>query len=298
MRKLLLGTVAFAALIAGPATAADLGVRPVYKTTVPVWSWTGFYLGLNTGGSIGQSSTTDSGVYVGGPASGLGTNTLYGESFRHMPTGLIFGGQVGYNWQLASNIVIGFEADWQWSGQKDTANVFGCGAPATAGFFSAGGQQFSQCLSDESKLRNFGTARARGGVVVNDSLWYVTGGAAWATVNENLALSSNFNPAAGGGILASPFVAGTNLAAFSHTKSGWTIGGGVETRLWGGWSAKLEYLYVDLGSVTDAFVIAGNPGFNTTAGAGATTAGAGNTFTVTSSTHIRDHIVRVGMNYK
>ena len=141
-------------------------------------------------------------------------------------------------------------------------------------------------------------ARARGGVVVNDSLWYVTGGAAWATVNENLALSSNFNPAAGGGILASPFVAGTNLAAFSHTKSGWTIGGGVETRLWGGWSAKLEYLYVDLGSVTDAFVIAGNPGFNTTAGAGATTAGAGNTFTVTSSTHIRDHIVRVGMNYK
>jgi opacity protein-like surface antigen len=64
MKKLLLGTVGFAALIAGPAMAADLSVRPVYKIPVAVWSWTGLYVGLNTGGSIGSGSTTNTGVGV------------------------------------------------------------------------------------------------------------------------------------------------------------------------------------------------------------------------------------------
>jgi outer membrane immunogenic protein len=211
-----------------------------------------------------------------------------------VPAGWIFGGQVGYNRQVSSVFVIGVEADWQWSGQQDTANVFGCGAPPTFGFFDAGGPTFSTCLSDQNRLRNFGTARARGGFVVNDSLWYVTGGAAWATVEDNLAFANNFNPAVAAVNFPSPFVGGA-VANFSHTRSGWTLGAGVETRLWGGWSAKLEYLYVDLGTVTDVFTIGGNPLFGV-GSAGAQ--GPGSTFTTTTITHFTDNIVRVGLNYR
>jgi len=53
MKKLLLGSVAFAALITGPAMAADLGVRPVYKSPIAVaaYSWDGFYAGFSAGGT-------------------------------------------------------------------------------------------------------------------------------------------------------------------------------------------------------------------------------------------------------
>ena len=62
--------------------------------------------------------------------------------------------------------------------------------------------------------------------------------------------------------------------------AGRQVGGGVETHLGGNWTAKLEYLYVDLGSLTD-IVITTNPDL-----------------TWTSHSNIRDHIVRVGVNYK
>ena len=51
-----------------------------------------------------------------------------------------------------------------------------------------------------------------------------------------------------------------------------------------GFTAKLEYLYLDLGTYTDTFVIPA--------------AAAGNTVTTTSTSHFTDHILRVGLNYK
>ena len=60
MKRLLLGNVALLALTIGPATAADLKPRPMYTkapVAAPVYSWTGFYLGLNGGYSWGRSST-------------------------------------------------------------------------------------------------------------------------------------------------------------------------------------------------------------------------------------------------
>jgi len=66
-------------------------------------------------------------------------------------------------------------------------------------------------------------------------------------------------------------------------KSGWTIGGGSEMKLGGAWSAKVEYLYVDLGSQSVNFVHDMGLGF------------ANN---VTVSTSIHEHIARVGLNYR
>ncbi len=69
------------------------------------------------------------------------------------------------------------------------------------------------------------------------------------------------------------------------------MGAGVETRLGGGWSAKLEYLFVDLGTLTQTYGIGINPAF----GAAFTTGGIAS---VTSSLRITDNIVRAGLNYK
>jgi outer membrane immunogenic protein len=101
----------------------------------------------------------------------------------------------------------------------------------------------------------------------------VTGGVAWAEVNDTFT-GSTTNPLVA---LNGPSV------SFSQTKSGGTVGAGVETRLWGGWSTKLEYLYANLGSTDRAFTA---------------TNGAGDFATLTSNHSVSDHMVRFGLNYR
>ncbi len=139
------------------------------------------------------------------------------------------------------------------------------------------------CLSDQQKLSQFGTARARWGYATSDYYWYWTGGAAWGTVSDNLIFSTT-------NIVANPLCAGgvgttcTSAGSFSHNQVGWTIGSGVEVKLWGNWSAKFEYLYVDLGGYTDTVVTPG--------------AAAGSTFAFSSTSHFKDNIIRTGINYR
>jgi len=104
-----LGIAAAAIAIAFSAQAADM--RPVYKAAVPVApsSWSGFYLGVNAGGSIGIDSTRQTTTYS---STALGSNVLLDNSGRYAPTGWVLGGQIGYSWQVSS-FVLGLEADWQ-----------------------------------------------------------------------------------------------------------------------------------------------------------------------------------------
>lgn len=195
---------------------------------------------------------------------------------------------------------MGLEADWQGAWQRDTATVGPCNSVGTpAAFFFPFDLGTGNCLSDEHKLTNFETARARVGYLMNSNgLLYVTGGFAWGTVKDSFAYSNTINPAAGpvtlGVPLPAPFFGAT--ADFSHAKSGWAIGGGAEAKLYGPWSLKLEYLYVDLGSVTDTFGVAPNPAFFVPVGA--TGAPAVTTYAITSSSRFTDNIIRVGLNYQ
>jgi len=142
--------------------------------------------------------------------------------------------------------------------------------------------------SDEQRLNWLATVRARLGWTHDCFLWYVTGGVAFGEVESNLGVSFvNTAPAPG------LFGSGSGAASFKTTKTGWTVGGGVETSLtWFGlsrnWSAKTEYLYVDLGSVTNSVTAAITGG-----GAAAPTS-----VTLASSHDIRDHIIRAGINYR
>ena len=241
-------TIAVASLLfvfASTASAADMGA-PVYKAPPPVapaWSWTGFYIGVNAGGVIAHNPYTMSDATLG---TTVGTGTM-------SPAGFAGGGQIGYNYQFAPNWVIGVEGDFQGASGSDSACSGDCSS--TGGFF----------FTAEQKLKWFATARARLGYTNGDWLWYVTGGGAWAELHNDFLV---FTP--------------TDLPGSANfNQSGWVIGGGVETHLWGQWTAKLEYLYMDLGSFTDVVI---------------DTANTGDTFTMKSD--VREHVIRVGLNYK
>lgn len=149
-------------------------------------------------------------------------------------------------------------------------------------------------MTDQQKLTNLGTARARGGVLIDQLLWYLTGGLAWGTIKDSYTFAGACTAEIFCGDQPGPFLPGAS--AFSHTKLGWTIGTGIETRLSGNWSVKLEYLFVDLGTITDQFGIVPNTAYLTQFGGAAFAAGSSGAVAVSS--HVTDHIVRVGVNYK
>ena len=261
---------------------AASGGFPV-KAPMPRLSWTGVYAGINAGAGIGVNSDTDN-AFVSSAA--LGPNGLLSTADKHASPGAVVGGQIGYNRQLSSHWLVGLEADWQWTSQKNASSA--CTPPASLAFFGAGANGFGYCLADESKLTDFGTARARGGVLIHDTLWYATGGAAWGTVKDDFAFGGTANATIFPGALQpGPFLPGGG--SFSRTKVGWTVGAGVETKLDSHWSAKLEYVYVDLGSVDETFAIPINPAFGPAFTTGSATA--------TRSSRITDNIVRIGLNY-
>jgi outer membrane immunogenic protein len=89
------------------ASAADLPMKAPPPAPVVAPGWTGFYLGLNAGGSIGVDSTSQAATFT---STALGTNGLLNSSSRLSPTGWLAGGQIGYNWQVSPLWVLGLEA--------------------------------------------------------------------------------------------------------------------------------------------------------------------------------------------
>lgn len=269
MRKLVFAGVMVAALgVVQPALSADLPAEP-YKAApliVPVYDWTGFYVGISGGYSRGNSSN----VYT---ITGFAPET----SSTQMNGG-VFGGQIGYNWQPARNFVIGIEADLQGTWQNGTDNP-----PGTGTSFCATGTTFCTATTNvvgvDEKLRWFGTARARLGFVPWDNvMFYVTGGAAFGEVEWNATTTFTGTTSLSG----TPIFTTTavNSATATATHAGWTVGAGSEWVLSGPWTAKLEYLFVDLGTFGNTY-----------------TAG-GVVPTVVESSHVRDNIVRIGLNYR
>jgi outer membrane immunogenic protein len=190
--------------------------------------------------------------------------------------GGVFGGQIGYNWQPNRNFVLGIEADLQGTWQNGTDNPPSVSTTTTCNFLGFGVTcPGTNSVGVDEKLRWFGTARARLGFVPWDNVMlYVTGGAAFGEVEWN-ATTTNAGTLAG-----VTTTAGINSATATSTHAGWTVGGGSEWVLSGPWTAKLEYLFVDLGTIGNTF-----------------TAG-GVVPTVVETSHVRDNIVRIGLNYR
>ena len=129
-------------------------------------------------------------------------------------TGALFGGQLGYNWQTGP-IVLGIETDADWTNIKGSTADLG-------GVCVADGGGLCQTKQDW-----FGTTRGRIGYAFGRFMPYVTGGVAYGDI-----------------------IASQPTGDATQTKFGWSAGGGVEYALTRNWSAKAEYLHLDLGTAT------------------------------------------------
>lgn len=253
------------------ASAADLPVKaPRYAPPLPPpYNWTGFYVGGNVGYSWGN---TDSTILIPDLTTfGLGSFT---DSLH--PDGVIGGGQIGYNWQVDPRWVLGIEADFQGSGEKDSRSfsdpftVFTLVPCDCQGGFMTVSIPGTATFSHEEKLEWFGTVRGRVGYIFwNNGMVYATGGLAYGHVKSS--------------VTAVVTALGTSSATFSdsETKLGWTVGAGVEGQLFDSrnWTWKVEYLYMDLGTVDHSI---SDPTFGP----------------VSISTKFTDNIVRFGINYR
>jgi outer membrane immunogenic protein len=221
----------------GTAFAADMPMKAP-PPPVPVWNWTGFYIGGNVGG-IWNDTRDDvfpTGCFLSpGPVNGCGglapglsgvpLNPLRSDSVRLNGSGFTGGGQVGYNWQ-AGRFLGGIEADINYSGINDRSSINRPVALPLVGNY---------IHSETDKLLWFGTLRGRAGFTVAPSfLVYATGGLAFGEVKSASATAFTSTP-------------DTYAGTLDETRAGWTVGGGGEWMFAPNWSVKAEYLFVDLG---------------------------------------------------
>jgi len=264
MKKLLIAGVALTALIGTQALAADMALKAP-PPPAPVWSWTGFYLGVNGGYGWNNSTGNSFCINPAGVTNGLGCDTPNTGVVR--PRGGLVGAQAGYNWQ-ANSIVFGIETDIQWADIKGTNSVTDlCCNPAAA---PAG------TFSMSSKLDWFGTFRGRLGVLATpNALLYVTGGLIYGHESTSTLLSF-------------PIVGPTVFypSSTSTNRSGGTVGAGLEYAFTHNFSGKIEGLWYDMGSLTSSF----------TCPAGAVTCTPG--FTSGATYKFRGEMVRGGLNWK
>jgi len=248
-RQILLASVGVIA-IAGSAFAADLPYRgppPVYLPPPPIFTWTGIYLG----GQVGYAWGTDPIDVV---------DFAFGDRafFNDKPNGVIGGAHAGYNlqfpgwnWFSSSGIVIGLE------GTVDGTSLHGTRTSATG-----------VTMSTRPDVQ--GSIRGRLGLAWDRVLIYGTGGAAFSGITNGYSLGF-------------PFFGGFPLLGretITKTRTGWTVGGGLEYAVTNNWSIRAEYRYSDFGRSPDF------PFSSKTLG------------TVSATHHLTENQVQAGFSYK
>lgn len=219
--------LAVSVLSSGIASAGTMG--PVSTET----NWTGFYLGANAGGFWGESRFNWNPEFI--PSTEI---TAPGFLFLHTissaahttlnDSGFTGGGQVGYNYQM-NKLLLGIEGDINYADFSVSRGV-STGTPLDPDFVLVA--DINQSISTDW----FSTVRGRIGFVNNNWVLYGTGGWAVARMNVENQLNTVGLP--------------TQNSSFNQTQNGWTAGAGAEWKFAPNWSAKLEYLYIDLGKQT------------------------------------------------
>jgi high affinity Mn2+ porin len=229
--------VAAAASLSAPAFAADFApAGNTFSVPLPMFSWTGLYLGANAGAWI--APTNPSYEAIGFPSTGFDLVPNGGGT----DAGFTGGFQAGYNYQIGS-IVPGFETDF-----NDLSNCRNGTFAAPSAYALTGIGSYS--LSGGCSYY-FGTLRARLGYAFDRALLYATAGIAYGG-NRNPG-SVNLNPAAPGNY----FAAGASNSA--RTK--YVFGAGLEYALTDHWFARAEYLYVNLGRIDQIFLNGAGQGY-------------------------------------
>ena len=166
------------------------------------------------------------------------TSNDFGGSFLGQPqhnteAGFTGGGTLGYN-RVRCNTLFGIEADFNFADIGGEKVYLGPGA-------NTGG------VGIINKLGDYATLRARLGFVADRTLFYATGGLAWADLRHELKDMGHFD----GTTMPNPVLSGW--------KQGWTIGAGFEHALTEMISLKGEALYMDFGKRSYSFIDSQTP---------------------------------------
>ena len=226
------------------------------------WDWSGFYAGGNAGYAWGAART------YAGFIDNASQTPLYGDrpsaALDHAGLGI----QAGYNWSMG-RMVAGIEGDVAYTGQRGQSSIT-CPAAACNAALLPLDAPMSADLN--YRLDWMASLRGRVGVAVTpETLAYVTAGVPFGTVTSSGTVSG-FTTA--GAATTTPF----NVETF---RFGWAVGAGLESRLFGNWTGRIEYIHSDLGT----FRATPNPA-------------AGMATVFDSDAQVRTDTVRVGVNYK
>lgn len=216
MKRLFLTTVATTAIMATsvaaaadlPTTAQVLPPPGLAPPQPPVFSWTGCYLGASAG--LGESHTRWQDVT---PDGNIDEFTTSARSAHTNGSGGIFGGQLGCDLQIVSNWVLGLQ-----------------GTIHGADIGSTDQDQFNSAWTLTNNVEWYATLTGRVGWVMNNFLIYGKGGAAWAQTNMEVENG------------------GVTIFNGSTTRTGWTVGAGVEWGFAPNWSAFAEFDYLNFGN--------------------------------------------------
>jgi outer membrane immunogenic protein len=207
MKRILLSTATATALLTTSldVSAADVS-NPAYAPPpiMPLYKWTGFYIGPNFGGAWTSGTLTDS---------------FSGASFTGSHSGFIAGGQIGYNWQVAPQFLLGIEGMFDWTSVSKSSN-------STAIFNGS-------VLQGSTNMDSVSTIAARFGYAADQWLYYGKVGGGWV---RNRASVTNLTTGAS--------------VSNSNTQSGWLLGAGIEYRLYFDWTVRFEYDYLGVSNWT------------------------------------------------
>jgi outer membrane immunogenic protein len=233
------------------AKAADLAIVPYKAAPPPAFSWTGFYLGGDVGvrSTIADAAVSNATITTPGNVINLlaspscASPTFFGATPGPCPpngasldnSSFQLGPYLGYNWQSNPLWLIGIEADWGWATQTKSLN----------GAFYPGGAVSLTPLAADSRFSVKTTwdasLRARVGfLAVPNVLLYATAGATWLHAEATSVCPTISCPPPGGATPA--------MITYTTTRTGWTVGGGLEAHLRGNWLVRGEYRYADYGT--------------------------------------------------
>ena len=326
----LLAATAMGVVATQGASAADMGIptkAPPLAPPPPIWNWTGLYAGGVFGLGISRNQLTSvnspwdaaiPGNLCEGTAQctsgGLGlANTALGTQIGVGPQG---GFTLDYKWQAPNSPwVWGIGGQFSFADLQGSTNTSQSGSAFFGKFINGGGpspcfDKFRSCLINastnstiSSNIRDIATITGLFGITSGPqdrTLWYVKGGAAWNRTKWSEAdeINGSFTDFHFSGKVA-PFNSfnGQGVGSLGATTNrwGWTVGTGVEWGLWGNWSAKIEYDFLDFGSYSATLTGNGSLAFQTTGCCSGSISGP-----LSHTIHVQQqiHLVQVGLSYK
>jgi len=210
MRRLLNYLVS-AAMLLSPLTAHSADIASPPPPLVPLFSWTGFYVGGNIGSAW---------------ANNVWTDNLFLTNFNNNSNNGVFigGGQIGGNYQIGS-FVIGGEWDFDWASSSNGRGII---TPAGNIAVSSNNHPITTVAA------RFGYAFAQ---------WMVYGKAGGGWVGNNDFTVTNLTTGVS-------LTCGNSTVTCGSSVGGWLVGAGLEYALTNNWTVKLEYDFLGLGNRT------------------------------------------------